>query len=364
MVSSGEHSARGASRNPCDLTRSPGGSSSGSAAAVAAGLVPIALGSDTGGSVRQPAAFCGVVGFKPSYGRISRSGLVAFGSSLDQIGPLTRSTRDAALLLSLLAGPDPDDATCLDLPAPPAEPPADIAGARVGVPREWLEASADAALRAHVEQALATFESLGAELCPLSLPSTPHAVAAYYVVAAAEASSNLARYDGVRYGERAAGTNSLQEMFARTREAGFGAEVKRRILLGTYVLSAGYHEAWYVRALKVRGRIVQELEQAFEEVDLLAGPTTPTLAFELGEHGTDPLAMYGADALTVPASLAGLPAISLPCGALEHAGARLPVGLQLVGPRLADERVLAAAQAFEQARAEQGETPPEPGGGA
>ena len=347
MGSSGEHSAYGATRNPWDETRTPGGSSAGSAAVVAAGLLPAALGSDTGGSVRQPAAFCGLVGYKPSYGRVSRHGLVAFGSSLDQIGPLCHDARDAALLTSVLAGADGRDATALDEPAPSATPEGTLSGRRLGVPREWIGEGVHAGVRARVEAAFSELANAGAELVELSLPSLAHAVEAYYVVATAEASSNLARYDGVRYGARTDGDGTLDGMLGATRAQAFGAEVRRRILLGTYVLSSGYQDAWYVPALKVRARIAQELAQAFESVDLLVGPTSPVPAFALGERMDDPLAMYSADLMTVPASLAGLPALSLSCGSLDEGGVALPVGLQFVGPERADERVLAAAIAYQ-----------------
>ncbi len=358
MGSSGESSAFGPTRNPWSLAHVPGGSSSGSAAAVAAGLVPLALGSDTGGSVRQPAAFCGLVGFKPTYGRVSRYGLVAFGSSLDQVSPLARSVRDVELALRVIAGPDPADSTCVDAPAPePAAAPPDLAGVRVGVPAEHFPDALDDAVRARVLGAVETLAALGAQIVDVSLPHTKYAVPAYYVVATAEASSNLARYDGVRYGLRAAGDGSLQGMFAATREAGFGAEVKRRILLGTYALSSGYYDAWYGRALHVRRRILADYERAFERVDVIVGPTAPTAAFELGALVGDPVAMYLADILTTPASLAGLPAASVPCGLVDAGGARLPVGVQLVGPRLADARVLGVARAYEAAAGPQEPSP-------
>jgi len=351
MGSSSENSAFKPSRNPWAREYTPGGSSSGSAVAVAAGIVPLSFGSDTGGSVRQPAALCGIHGFKPSWGRVSRYGLIAFGSSLDQVSPFARSVRDLELAMQVVSGRDERDATCLDLdPLQPLVPDDErsLAGVRIGVPREYLPASAPAEVAQAVRGALDVLRSLGAELRELSLPHTEYAIPAYYVVATAEASSNLARYDGVRYGLRAPGSGSLQSMFAATRGAGFGAEVKRRILLGTYVLSAGYHDEWYGRALKVRGLIARDFERAFEEVDLVAGPTSPTPAFPLGERAADPVAMYLADALTVPASLAGLPAISTPCG-FSAGPPALPIGLQLVGPARADARVLRVARAFEAA---------------
>jgi aspartyl-tRNA(Asn)/glutamyl-tRNA(Gln) amidotransferase subunit A len=352
MGSSSENSAFGATRNPWDPSRTPGGSSSGSAVAVAAGLVPIALGSDTGGSVRQPAALCGIHGFKPTYGRVSRYGLIAFGSSLDQVSPFARSVRDIELVMSVMSGTDRNDSTCLD--EPPLEPeaprdPASLAGLSVGVPKEYFPSSLEPGVRRVVEAALATLEKLGAKIVPVSLPHTEYAIATYYVLATAEASSNLARYDGVRYGLRVEGDGSLQGMFAATREAGFGPEVKRRILLGTYVLSAGYYEAWYGRALKARARLRQDFESAFESVDVIAGPTSPLAAFKLGEKADDPLAMYLADALTVPTSLSGLPAISVPCGTVEVDSTTLPVGMQLIGQYRSDARVLRVARAFESA---------------
>ncbi len=346
MGSSGENSAYGVARNPWDPERTPGGSSAGSAAAVAAGFVPLALGSDTGGSVRQPASFCGISGFKPTYGRVSRYGLIAYGSSLDQVAPLARSVRDLELLFEAISGRDPLDSTCIDDdPVRPLEGEG-LAGKRVGVPREYLSDDLDAGVRARVDAALETLGQLGAEVVPVSLPHTEHAVPAYYVVATAEASSNLARYDGVRYGLRAPGDGSLQGMIAATRDAGFGDEVKRRILLGTYVLSSGYYDAWYGRAQRVRGLIARDFARAFEEVDFVAGPTSPTPAFRLGELIEDPVAMYLSDVLTVPVSLAGLPAVSVPCGTTDVA---LPVGLQLVGRRLADAELLAAARTYQEA---------------
>jgi len=349
MGSSGENSAYGRARNPWDLTRTPGGSSSGPAAAVAAGLVPLALGSDTGGSVRQPAALCGIAGFKPSYGRLSRHGLVAFGSSLDQVGPLARSVRDVELALEVLSGYDERDATSLREPPVRRGARASLAGLRVGVPAEYFGAGLDARVRATIEAALGELEALGARRVPVSLPSTELAIPCYYVLATAEAASNLARFDGVRYGPRVDGDGTLEGMQAATRGAGFGAEVKRRILLGTFVLSHGYAEAWYGKALAVRARLRAEFEAAFRTVDLIAGPTSPSLAFRLGEKSTDPLAMYLSDALTVPASLAGLPALSLPAGFAAEGANELPVGLQLVGPFGADAEVLAAARLFEAA---------------
>jgi aspartyl-tRNA(Asn)/glutamyl-tRNA(Gln) amidotransferase subunit A len=363
MGSSGENSAFGPSANPWAQAYIPGGSSSGAAAAVAAGVVPIALGSDTGGSVRQPAALCGVTGMKPTYGRVSRHGLVAFASSLDQVAPLARTADDVQLALAVISGRDPLDSTSLDAPAidaPHAEN-GRLDGLRIGRPVGWFADGIDDDVRADVEAALAHLVALGADLVEVDLPLTPHAIATYYVVATSEASTNLSRFDGVRYGLRAGGDLGLQEMIAATREAGFGREVKRRILLGTHALSAGYRDAWYRRALRVRRRIADDFERAFESCDLIAGPTSPTPAFRLGERSNDPVAMYRADVLTVPASLAGLPAASVPCGFAQRDGVRLPVGLQLVGPSLADERVLAAARAFQATTDWHAALPPAPG---
>ncbi len=367
MGSSGENSAYSVTRNPWDPERTPGGSSSGCAAAVAAGLVPLALGSDTGGSVRQPAALCGISGFKPTYGRLSRSGLVAFGSSLDQVGLLTRSVRDLELVLQVLSGADDRDSSSLAEPpvgvdslsrvdslstvdsrSRPVTRPA-LAGLRIGVPAEYFGPGLDERVRAYVDIALLELEALGARLVPLSLPRTELAIACYYVLATAEAASNLARFDGVRFGPRQAGDDTLFGMQAATRAAGFGPEVKRRILLGTFVLSRGYHEAWYGQATRVRAELAAEFRAAFEQVDLIAGPTTPDLAFRLGEKSSDPLAMYLSDALTVPASLAGLPAVSVPAGFAPEGERELPVGLQLIGPSGQDAEVLAAARLYQTA---------------
>jgi aspartyl-tRNA(Asn)/glutamyl-tRNA(Gln) amidotransferase subunit A len=348
MGSSGENSAYSVARNPWDLERSPGGSSSGCAAAVAAGLVPLALGSDTGGSVRQPAALCGISGFKPTYGRLSRAGLVAFGSSLDQIGVLARSVRDLELALTALSGADDRDSSSLAEPAVEPQPMASLEGVRIGVPQEYLGPGLDPRVRECIEAALLELEALGARCLPLSLARTELAIACYYVLATAEAASNLARYDGVRFGPRVAGDGTLAGMQAATRSAGFGPEVKRRILLGTFVLSRGYYEAWYARATAVRAELAAEFRAAFEQVDLIAGPTTPDLAFRLGEK-SDPLAMYLSDALTVPASLAGLPAASVPAGFAKGGAHELPVGLQLIGPSGRDAAVLGAARRYQDA---------------
>jgi aspartyl-tRNA(Asn)/glutamyl-tRNA(Gln) amidotransferase subunit A len=315
-------------------------------------MVPISLGSDTGGSVRQPAALCGIYGFKPTYGRVSRFGLVAFGSSLDQVSPFARSTRDLELVMNVISGADEDDATCFDEPPLQPEAPADpasLAGMRVGVPKEYFPGVLACDVRARCEAAIRRMADLGAEIVETSLPHTEYAIPTYYVVATAEASSNLARYDGVRYGPRVEGDGTLQGMFAATREKGFGAEVKRRILLGTYVLSAGYYDAWYGRALKVRALLRRDFEQAFEKVDVVVGPTTPSAAFKLGEKADDPVAMYLCDILTTPVSLAGIPGLSVPIGFVEESGKKLPVGMQIVGPWKADARVLRVAHAYEAA---------------
>jgi aspartyl-tRNA(Asn)/glutamyl-tRNA(Gln) amidotransferase subunit A len=346
MGSSTEHSCAGPTRNPWDLARTPGGSSGGSAAAVAAGLVPAALGSDTGGSVRQPAAFCGVVGLKPTYGRVSRWGLVAFASSLDQVGVFARTAADAAWLLEAVAGHDPMDSTSLPEPPPRCAEAltGDVSGLVVGLPRECFEPrGADPRVLERVREAALELERAGAKLREVSLPHTRYAVAAYYLIAMAEASSNLARYDGVRYGRRAAAPRGLLDMYRRTRSEGFGAEVKRRILLGTWVLSAGYYDAWYRKAQQVRTLVRRDFEEAFRGCDVLATPTAPETAFALGERGEDPLRMYLSDVYTVSANLAGLPALSLPCGAVEG----LPVGLQLLAAPLEEPTLLRVADAYQ-----------------
>lgn len=348
MGSSGENSAFFPTRNPHDTTRVPGGSSSGSAAAVAAGLVPFALGSDTGGSVRQPASFCGVVGFKPTYGRVSRYGLVAFASSLDQIGPLTLTVADCALVMEVMAGHDPRDATSAQVPVPQytAVLGRDVRGLRLGVPREYMGEGIEPGVREAVRAALGALADLGCAVEECSLPHTDYALAVYYLVAPAEASSNLARYDGVRYGLRVEG-GDITAMYSRTRRRGFGPEVRRRIMLGTYALSAGYYDAYYLKAQKVRTLVRGDFEQAFARYDLLVAPTSPTVAFRLGERTDDPLSMYMADVCTIPVNLAGIPAISIPCGQSEG----LPVGLQIMGPPFAEGLILQAAWAFEQATA-------------
>ena len=346
MGSSNENSAFYPVRNPWDLDRVPGGSSGGSAAAVAADLAVAALGSDTGGSIRQPAALCGTVGLKPTYGRVSRYGLVAFASSLDQIGPITKTVRDAATLLGAIAGHDPRDSTSLSLAPEDFESGfgRSIAGLRIGVPVEYFAAGLDPRVESAVMDAIALFADLGAEPVRVSLPHTRYALSTYYLLAPAEASSNLARFHGVRYGLRVE-DDDVDAMMSRTRGAGFGAEVKRRIMLGTYALSAGYYDAFYLKAQKARTLIRADFDQAFEQCDLLLAATSPTTAFELGERSDDPLSMYLSDVLTIPANIAGLPAMSIPCGFAEG----LPVGMQLIGGELQEGTLLQAANAFERA---------------
>jgi aspartyl-tRNA(Asn)/glutamyl-tRNA(Gln) amidotransferase subunit A len=352
MGSSNENSAYGPVLNPWDPTRVPGGSSGGSAAAVAGGLAPWAIGTDTGGSIRQPAALCGIVGLKPTYGAISRYGMIAFASSLDQCGPLTRDVSDAALLLAILQGHDPCDSTSVGLPEgvrlPDRE---DLKGLRFGVPGELARDTFDAGVREVFEATLARIESLGGEIAEVALPSAEHGISAYYVLAPAEASSNLARYDGVRYGMRSDGAGDLLEMYEATRADGFGAEVKRRIMLGTYALSSGYYEAYYGQAQKVRTRIAEDFAEAFATVDFVVTPTSPSVAFGLGEKTDDPLSMYLNDFFTVPMSLAGIPAISIPAGLAEPAGGgpRLPVGFQIAAPAFGEQKLLEAAYALERA---------------
>ena len=346
MGSSTENSAFGPTRNPWDVERVPGGSSGGSAAAVAAGLAPWALGTDTGGSIRQPASLCGIVGLKPTYGRVSRYGLIAYGSSLDQIGPMTRTVEDAALLLQALAGWDPLDSTTADLPVPDYTEALSggVRGLRLGIAREGMGEGLQPGVRAAVQQAAAVLEGLGAHLEEVTLPAIDYALPTYYLVATAEASSNLARYDGVRHGLRVE-VPDIVEMFSRTRDAGFGPEVKRRIMLGTYALSAGFYEAFYLKAQRARTLVRRDFERAFERVDLVLLPTSPTVAFRLGERVADPLQMYLADIFTIPVNLAGLPGISVPCGFADG----LPVGLQLVGRAFDEPTVLRAASAYERA---------------
>jgi len=348
MGSSNENSAWRPVHNPRDLSRVPGGSSGGSAAAVAADMAVAALGSDTGGSIRQPAAFCGVAGLKPTYGRVSRYGLIAFASSLDHIGPFAKSVKDAAIVLRTIAGRDPMDSTSADVPVPDyvAELEKPVCGLKLGVAKEYFGEGLDAEVRSAVEAAIQKLASLGCEIVPVSLPHTKYAIPAYYIVATAEASSNLARYDGVRYGFRAPGARTLSEMYRRTRDQGFGAEVKRRIMLGTYALSAGYYDAYYLKAQKVRTLLAQDFEAAFQKVDAIVTPTTPTAAFKLGEKLDDPLAMYLADIYTVTANLAGIPGISIPCGETKD---KLPIGLQILGKHFDEATVLRVAHAYQQA---------------
>jgi aspartyl-tRNA(Asn)/glutamyl-tRNA(Gln) amidotransferase subunit A len=362
MGSSNENSGYGPVLNPWDRARVPGGSSGGSAAAVAAGLAPWAIGTDTGGSIRQPAALCGIVGMKPTYGACSRYGMIAFASSLDQAGPLTRDVTDAALLLGQMVGRDMCDSTSLDFPGEIALPRAeDLRGVRLGVPEELLgpESGVQPGVRKSFDQTLELADRLGASVEPCRLPHAPHALSAYYLIAPAEASANLARYDGVRFGLRVDGDGTLESMYSRTRALGFGAEVKRRIMLGTYALSSGYYEAYYGTALKVRTKISEDFRAAFEQFDFIVTPTSPWTAFELGAKTDDPLQMYLNDFCTVPMPLAGIPAISIPSGV----SAGLPVGFQLVGPAFSEAKLLDAAFALEQAVAFDGSAARANGGG-
>lgn len=347
MGSSNETSAFKVTRNPWDPERVPGGSSGGSAAAVAARQVYFALGSDTGGSVRQPAAYCGVVGLKPTYGRVSRYGLVAFASSLDQVGPITKNVEDAAYVLQAIAGHDPLDSTSADVEVPnyAAALTGDVRGLRIGVPKEYIGEGIEPGVKEAVLAALKVFESLGASWEEVSLPHTEYAVSAYYLIASSEASSNLARFDGIRYGVRAENPDNLIDLYKKSRSQGFGPEVKRRIMLGTYALSSGYYDAYYLKAQKVRTLVKQDFDQVFERCDIILGPTTPSTAFKIGERVDDSLAMYLNDGITIPVNLAGLPAISVPCGLADG----LPVGLQLIGKAFDEPTVLRAAHAFEQA---------------
>jgi aspartyl-tRNA(Asn)/glutamyl-tRNA(Gln) amidotransferase subunit A len=350
MGSSTENSAFGPTRNPWDVSRIPGGSSGGSAAVVAADEGFAALGSDTGGSIRQPAALCGRVGLKPTYGRVSRYGLVAFASSLDQIGPITKDVRDAAILMNIIAGPDKYDSTALDEAVPDftASLEKGVKGLRLGLPKEYFIEGLDPEVEKTVRKAVANLESQGAEVLDISLPHTEFALSTYYIIAPAEASANLARFDGVRYGFRAKDTHGLLDHYGRTREEGFGPEVKRRVILGTYVLSSGYYDAYYLRAQKVRTLIRQDFAQAFKKVDAVVCPTSPTPAFKLGERTSDPLSMYLADIFTLAANIAGICGISVPCGFLEREGKQLPVGLQILGKELDESTILQVARAYEQ----------------
>ncbi len=348
MGSSCENSAFHATHNPWNLDYIPGGSSGGSAAAVAARMAPLSLGSDTGGAVRQPAALCGIVGMKATYGRVSRYGLVAFGSSLDQVGPLATNVRECALLLNVIAGTDPNDSTSADVPLPDFTEGMDggVKGMKLGVPKEYFVDDIAPDIANAVRDALEVYEGLGAEIVDISLPHTPYCNPAYYIVANAEASSNLARYDGIHYGHRSEKSTDVIDLYCESRTEGFGPEVKRRILLGTYVLSAGYYDAYYLRALKVRTLIRRDFNEAFEKVDAIVCPTTPVPPFKFGERIDDPLQMYYCDILTTPANLAGLPGISLPCGFTDEG---MPTGLQLLGRPFDEARLLRVAYAFEAA---------------
>ena len=353
MGSSTENSALQVTRNPHDPARIPGGSSGGSAASVAAGTAIAALGSDTGGSIRQPASHCGVVGLKPSYGRVSRYGLVAFASSLDQIGPLTQSVEDAARMLQAIAGYDPLDSTCLDVPVPDylAGLHDGVKGLKLGVPKEYFGEGIDPGVRARVEAAIQSLAAQGAEIVELSLPHTEYAVATYYVIAPAEASSNLSRFDGIRYGHRTSSPADILDLYKKSREEGFGPEVKRRIILGTYVLSSGYYDAYYSRAQKVRTLIRRDFENAFQQVDAIVSPVAPTPARKIGAFAADPLHEYLSDIFTLSANLAGIPGISVPCGTTDFDGGKnLPVGLQILGPHLGEAKLLQIAQAAEARR--------------
>ncbi|AKS37241.1 glutamyl-tRNA amidotransferase [Anoxybacillus gonensis] len=347
MGSSTENSGFQLTRNPWDLERVPGGSSGGSAAAVAAGEVPFALGSDTGGSIRQPAAFCGVVGLKPTYGRVSRYGLVAFASSLDQIGPITRTVEDNAYVLQVISGLDPMDSTSANVEVPDyvSALTGDIQGLKIAVPKEYVGEGVSEEVRQSVFQALKVLESLGATWEEVSLPHSKYALATYYLLASSEASANLARFDGVRYGYRTDNAKNLMEMYKQTRSEGFGNEVKRRIMLGTFALSSGYYDAYYKKAQKVRTLIKQDFENIFAKYDVIIGPTTPTPAFKIGEKTNDPLTMYANDILTIPVNLAGVPGISVPCGFVNG----LPVGLQIIGKHFDESTIYRVAHAFEQA---------------
>jgi aspartyl-tRNA(Asn)/glutamyl-tRNA(Gln) amidotransferase subunit A len=350
MGSSTENSSVKVTRNPWDLSRVPGGSSGGSAAAVAADTAFGALGTDTGGSIRQPAALSGIVGLKPTYGRVSRFGVTAFASSLDQVGPLTKTVRDAALIMKAMAGHDPQDSTSLNEPVPDytAALGRELKGIRLGLPKEYMIEGIDARVRSAIEAAVKHFASLGAEIVDVSLPHTEYGIAVYYFLATAEASANLARFDGVRYGHRAENPHDILDHYGRTREEGFGPEVKRRIILGTYVLSSGYYDAYYLRAQKVRELIRQDFAKTFAKVDAIVSPTSPVPAFKLGERTADPLQMYLADIFTNTGNLAGICGISVPCGFANVDGKQLPIGLQLLGKALDEARLFQIAHAYEQ----------------
>lgn len=346
MGSSTETSYFGSARNPWDLERVPGGSSGGSASATAASLCLGSVGTDTGGSIRQPAALCGVVGMKPTYGRVSRFGMIAFASSLDQAGPITKTVEDTAIILNSISGHDPKDSTCLNIPVPDYTKSLknDLKGLKIGIPKEYFVEGMDKDVEDLSKKAIAEMEGLGAEIVEISLPHTKYAVLTYYIIAPSEASSNLARYDGVKYGFRAEGTQTLREMYFKTRAQGFGDEVKRRIMLGTYALSSGYYDAYYLKAQKVRTLIKNDFDEAFKKVDAIVAPTTPEVAFKIGEKTQDPLKMYLSDILTIPCNIAGLPGISVPCGFSSEG---LPIGIQVLGKPFDEETVIHVAHAYE-----------------
>ena len=347
MGSSTETSYFGPTSNPWDLKRVPGGSSGGSASATAASLCLGSVGTDTGGSIRQPAALCGVVGMKPTYGRVSRFGMIAFASSLDQAGPLTKTVEDTALILNAISGPDPRDSTCVNIPVPDYTMSLkdDIKGLKVGIPKEYFVEGMDKDVEDASKKAISMIEDLGAEVIEISLPHTKYAVLTYYIIAPSEASSNLARYDGVKYGFRAPGAESLRDMYFKTRAQGFGNEVKRRIMLGTYALSSGYYDAYYLKAQRVRTLIKNDFDEAFKKVDAIVAPTTPEVAFKIGEKTQDPIKMYLSDVLTIPCNIAGLPGISVPCGFSSDG---LPIGIQVLGKPFEEETVIHVAHAYEQ----------------
>ena len=347
MGSSTETSYFGPTRNPWDLERVPGGSSGGSASATAASLCLGSVGTDTGGSIRQPAALCGVVGMKPTYGRVSRFGMIAFASSLDQAGPITKTVEDTAIILNAISGPDPNDSTCLNVPVPDYTKSLnnDLKGLKIGIPKEYFVEGMDKDVEDASRKAISVMENLGAELIEISLPHTEYAVLTYYIIAPSEASSNLARYDGVKYGFRAEGAESLKDMYFKTRAQGFGDEVKRRIMLGTYALSSGYYDAYYLKAQKVRTLIKNDFDEAFKIVDAIVAPTTPEVAFKIGEKTQDPIKMYLSDVLTIPCNIAGLPGISVPCG---FSSKGLPIGIQVLGKPFDEETVIHVAHAYEQ----------------